>query len=127
VLATSGSEPVAEPLELRLVDRRQKHHHRCLDDLVLQGSDAERPLSAIRLGNVSAAGWQRSVCACMNAGVEVHEVGLEVLRKAIPCQVIDAWSGTSREAEKPGSQDVDIDVVQERRELLLLVPGDSFS
>jgi hypothetical protein len=63
----------------------------------------------------------------MNAGVEVDEVGLEVLRIAIPCQLIHAWSGASREAEKPRPQDVDIDMVQERRELLLFVPGDSFS
>jgi hypothetical protein len=63
----------------------------------------------------------------MNAGVQVHEVGLEVLREAIPCQVIDARSRSSREAEKPGSQDVDVDMVQERRELLILVPGDGVS
>jgi hypothetical protein len=37
----------------------------------------------------------------MNARVEVHKVGLEVLRVAIPCQLIDARSGTSLEAEKP--------------------------
>jgi hypothetical protein len=101
VLAPPGSEPVAEAQERRLKDRRQEHHHRCLDDLVLQGRDAERPLSAIRLGDVPAAGWQRSVGACMNAGVEVDEVGLEALRVAIPGQLIDAWGCASREAEKP--------------------------
>src|SRR4029077_17387364 len=46
VLIALRSEPVAEPQELRLIDRRQDCHH--LDDLVLQGSDAERPLPAIR-------------------------------------------------------------------------------
>jgi hypothetical protein len=43
VLIALRSEPVAEPQELRLIDRRQDCHHRRLDDLVLQGSDAERP------------------------------------------------------------------------------------
>src|SRR5208337_5131363 len=55
VLATPGSEPVAKPQELRLVDRRQDRHHCRLDDLVLNGGDAERPLSAIRLRYVSPA------------------------------------------------------------------------
>jgi hypothetical protein len=33
-------EPVAEPQELRLVNRRQDRNHRRLDDLVFQSSDA---------------------------------------------------------------------------------------
>ena len=47
------SEPVAEPQELRLANRRQD----CLryglpDDLVLNGRDAERSCPAVGLGNV---------------------------------------------------------------------------
>ena len=40
VLAASGSEPVTKSQELRLVDRREEGDHGCLDDLVLDGSDA---------------------------------------------------------------------------------------
>jgi hypothetical protein len=54
VLPAPGSEPVAEPQELRLVDRREDCDHRCLDDFIFQGSNAERPLFAIRLGYVFA-------------------------------------------------------------------------
>ena len=61
VLAAPGSEPVAEPQELRLVDRREDCNHRCLDDFVFQGSNAERPLFAIRLGYVFATRWQCSI------------------------------------------------------------------
>ena len=42
--------------ELRLVDRREEGDHGCLDDLVLDGSNAERPLSAIRFRYVLPAG-----------------------------------------------------------------------
>ena len=42
VLAASGPEPIAEPQELRLIDRRQDRHQCGLDDLVLQCRDAER-------------------------------------------------------------------------------------
>ena len=58
VLAAPGSEPIAEPQKLRLVDRREDRNHRCLDDLVLQGGDAERPLFAIRLRYVLPTRWQ---------------------------------------------------------------------
>src|SRR5512133_3747298 len=55
MLVTLRSETVAEAQELRLIDRRQDCHHRSLDDLVLNCSDAERPLSAIRLRYVLPA------------------------------------------------------------------------
>ena len=61
VLTTLRSEPVAEPQELRLVDRRQDRNHRRLDDLIFQCSNADRPLSAICLWNISPARWQRSI------------------------------------------------------------------
>src|SRR5262249_20742331 len=61
VLAASGSEPIAEPQKLRLVDRREDRNHRSLDDLVFQGRDAERPLFTIRLGYVPSTRWQCSV------------------------------------------------------------------
>jgi hypothetical protein len=37
--SADGSEPVAMPKELRLVDWRQDCHHRRLDNLVLDGGD----------------------------------------------------------------------------------------
>ena len=49
VLAAPGSEPIAEPQELRLLDRRKDRHHRRLDNLVLDCGDAERPSPAIGL------------------------------------------------------------------------------
>src|SRR5215467_7473414 len=57
MLAALRSEPIAEPQELRLVDWRQDRNHRRLDDLIFQCSDAERPLSAICLWNISSARW----------------------------------------------------------------------
>src|SRR5215469_8313648 len=91
VLAAPGSEPIAEPQELHLVDRREDRHHRCLDNLVLDCCDAERPLPAICLRYVLPARWQRSIRPCVDAGVEINEVGLEVLRVLVPCHLIDTW------------------------------------
>src|SRR3974377_2113344 len=61
VLAAPGSEPVAEPQELRLVDRREDRNHRCLADFIFPRSKSERPLFAIRLGYVFATRWHCSI------------------------------------------------------------------
>jgi hypothetical protein len=55
VLSPSGSKPVREAEEVRLVDGVQNLHHRALDDLVLQRRDAQRPLPAIGFRNVGAS------------------------------------------------------------------------
>src|ERR1700721_3775954 len=69
MLVALRSEPVAEAQELRLVDRRQDCRHRSLDDFVLYGSDAERPLSAIRLRYVLPARRQRSIRSCVAGSI----------------------------------------------------------
>src|SRR3984893_11995828 len=91
VLIALRSEPVAEPQELRLVDRRQDCHHRRLDDLIFQCSDAERPLAALRLRNISPTRWQRSIRSCLDARTEIREVLLEAFRVLGPCHLVDTW------------------------------------
>ena len=54
VLAASGSEPIREPEKLFLVDRIQHRDRRPLDDLVFERGDRQRPLSPIRLRNISS-------------------------------------------------------------------------
>src|SRR6267154_5540600 len=71
MLVALRSETVAEAQELRLIDRRQNCHHRSLDNLVLYGSDAERPLSAVRLRYVLPARRQRSIRSCVDASMQV--------------------------------------------------------
>jgi hypothetical protein len=90
VLAASGSEPVTKSQELRLVDRREEGDHGCLDDLVLDGSNAERPLSAIRFRYVLPAGWQRSIRSGMDPCVKIGKVGLQICRVLVPRLAIDA-------------------------------------
>src|SRR5207248_8668201 len=116
MLATSGPQPVAEPQELLLVDRRKERHQRCLDDLVLDGGDAERPLFAVRLRYVPPARGQCPIGAPMDARAQISEISVEVCRVALPCHAVDTWSGALLHEHSP--QDVDRDVVQERCELL---------
>src|SRR5208283_2621916 len=114
-------EPVAEPQELRLVDRRQARRHRRLDNFVLQRSNTQRPTPPIRLRNIPSTGGQRSICSHMHAYVKVLEVCLQALLVLRPCQPIDAWRGGLLQSEEPRSQNIDADMMQER------VPGYSLS
>src|ERR1700687_4236353 len=114
MLATPGSEPIAEAQELRLVDWREDCHHRRLEDFVLDRGNAERPLLlAVRLQDVPPAGGHRSILPCMDPCVEIGEVGLEIYRVLVPRHSIDAWCGALLQAEEAPPQDVDADVVQE--------------
>src|SRR4029077_927682 len=115
VLIALRSEPVAEPQELRLIDRRQDCHHRRLDDLVLQGSDAERSLSSIRLRNISPTRWQRSIRSCLDARTEIREVLLEAFRVLGPCHLVDAGRGELLQPEEARPQNIDGEMMQERR------------
>ena len=112
VLTALRSEPVAEPQELRLIDRRQDCHHRRLDDLILQSSNAERPLSTIRLRNVSSTRWQRSIRSCLDASVEVREVLLEAFRVFDPRHLVDTRRSGLVQFEEARTQNIDVELMQ---------------
>jgi len=127
MLGALWSETVAEAQELRLIDRRQDCHHRSLDDLVLYGSDAERSLSAIRLRYILPARRQRSIRSCVDASMQVQEICLKVLCVFAPRHLIDTWRCGLLQSEEARPQDINVDVMQERRQLVLSVPDDGFS
>ena len=127
VLAAPGPESVAEAQELRLIDRRQDHDHRRLDNLVLDRGDAQRPLPAVRLRNVRPAGRQRPVRSGVDASMEIAKVLFATFLVHVPRHRIDARCRSPFQGEERGAEQVDGDVVQERCQLFLLVPGDRFS
>src|SRR5690606_13357810 len=56
MLAPSGTEAVAKPEEVLLVDAFQHRPGRLLDDFVLQGGDSQRTHPAVRLRDVAPLG-----------------------------------------------------------------------
>jgi hypothetical protein len=126
-LVTPRPEPVTETQKLRFIDRCQDCNHCRLDDLVLQSGDAERPLSAIRLRYVRPARWQRSIRSCVNTSVKICEVGLDVLHVVGPRHLVDTRRSGPLQIEEARPQNIDADVMQERRQLALSVPGDGIS
>ena len=59
--------------------------------------------------------------------MEIREVLLKVLRVLDPCHLVDARHGGLLQTEEARPQNIDRDVMQERRQLVLSVPGDGFS
>ena len=55
------------------------------------------------------------------------EVCLKVLCVLDPRPLIDTWSCSLLQSEETCPQDLNVDVMQERRQLVLSIPGDGFS
>ena len=127
MLAAPRSEPIAEPQELRLVDRREDGHHRRLDDLVLDGGDAERSQFAIGFRDIDPSRWQRPVRSPVNARMQISEVSVKVCCIVTPRHLIDADRRCLLQLEEGRPQSFDGDVVEERCELLLRVPEHGFT
>jgi hypothetical protein len=55
--------------------------------------------------------------------MQISEVSIKVCRIVTPCQSVDARCSLLLDIKEGPSQNVDADVMQERCQLLLLVPG----
>ena len=81
VLRATRPEAVREVVKLLLVDLADHHRHRALQDLVLEGRDADRTgLRPIALRDVHPPHRRRPVLPGLRAVEERLEVGLQVLR-----------------------------------------------
>src|SRR5437660_6015332 len=93
-----------------------------LGDLVLQTGDAERPLPPVRLGDVCPARWLCSIRPAVQPPVQVLEIHLQILPVGLPRGAVHPWRRLGSQPQIGLPEALDRDVVQERRELHLLVP-----
>jgi hypothetical protein len=63
----------------------------------------------------------------MDACMQAHEACLKVLCVFGPRHLVDTWRCGLLQSEEACAQDVNVDVMQERRQLVLFVPDDGFS
>src|ERR1700716_1301489 len=122
VRATPRPEPIRDAEELFLVDRVQQRDNSPLDDLVLQGSDRERALPAIRLGDVHPPAWPRPIRSTLDPVVQIFEIALELCLVVLPHQPVHSRCRVHLELVERLREEIDADVVEERNELLLLHP-----
>ena len=58
--------------------------------------------------------------------MQAQEVCLKVLCVFDPRPLINTWGCSLLQSEEAPAQDLNVDVMQERRQLVLSVPGDGF-
>jgi hypothetical protein len=127
VRAPPGPGPIGKTEEVFLVDGVQHLGHSSLEDLVLQGGDAERALAPVGFGDVRPAGRLRPVRPGVHPAVQVLEVGLQVLAVGSPRQPVHSRGRFRADGPVGLAQAGDIDVVQQGREPCVLVPSCYFA
>src|SRR4029450_9462873 len=120
VLASPGPEPIRESEEVLLIDRVQHCEPRPLDDLVFEGGNRERALSAIRLRYVPPPGRKCPIRSPVDSHMQVRELALKVCLVVLPRRAIYAGSRIPFESEERDPEQIDADVVEERCEPFLL-------
>ena len=90
VLAAPGPESIGEAQEVDFVDLVEHPHHGLLDDLVLQGRDAQRSLSSVGLRDEDATRRLRPVGALMDPAMEIAEPIFEVDVVLLPGYAVDS-------------------------------------
>ena len=86
--AASRPETVGKAQEIHLIDRVEYLDDGPLNDLVLQRSDAERPRPPVRLRDVHPPRRFHPVTPCMQPGVQITEVALQLLPVGRPCHTV---------------------------------------
>src|SRR3954452_18302058 len=121
--AAPRPEAVAEPQEVGLIDGSQHLGHRPLDNLVLQGGDAERAAAAIWFRDIRAAYRLGPVLPAVNPLMPLPEIGLQVLLILIHRHPIHPGTGRAPLPPERSLERGDVDVVQQCREPCLARPS----
>jgi hypothetical protein len=124
---TPRPEPVGEADKVHLVYGVEHLDHGPLEDLVLQGRDAERALAPVGFRDVHPARRLRPVAPCVQPPVQVLKVGLQVLAVVCPRHPIHSRSRLGAQFLVGGAQARKVDVVQESGEPCILVPSCCFA
>ena len=119
VLATTRPEAVAETEEVFLIDLVQHRCGRPLDQLVFKGRNGQRALPPVRLRNIPSPGRQRAICPSLNPVVQIRNLAIKVCLVGSPSHPIHPGSGLALEGVERHPEGFRVDVMEERRELLL--------
>jgi hypothetical protein len=112
MLAASWSKSVRKAKKVLLVNRIEHLHHGSLDDFIFQRSNPKRPFSPILFLDELTPRGQRPIGAAMNASMQIHKLGFQVLPILAPRGAIHSWSRISLELEIRRSQQIDRHVMK---------------
>ena len=95
MLASPGTEPIGEPQEVLFIDLVEDRNHCVLDDLVLQGCNAQGALSSIRFGDVGSLGRLRPIRSLVYSTMQVLQSFIQVGLVFLPRDSIHSWCSIS--------------------------------
>src|SRR5579863_2158383 len=116
VLATPGAEPVGEPQEVLFVNLVEDRHYGLLNDLILQGCDAQGAFPSIGFRNVGSLGRLRSIRSPMDSAVKVRQFLIQVRFVLAPRHTVYSRCSFPLQGVKAVPQQIDGDVVEQRSE-----------
>src|SRR5262249_52486997 len=117
VRGATGTKAIREVVELLLVDLPDHHRHRTLQDLVLEGRDADRTgFRTVSLRDVHSPHRRRPVPAGLRALEKRLEVVLQSLRVLLRAHSVDARGTVLSRATIGLTHPVHVDVVRQRLE-----------
>src|SRR5207249_10967145 len=111
-------------LFVNLVEDR---HHRSLDQLILQGCDAQGTLPPISFRDVGSLGRLRSIRSPMDAAMQVRQFLLQVRAVLLPGHAVDSGRRLALQRVVAVPQQLDRNVVEQRREPRPLIPPCCFT
>ena len=92
------------------------------DDLVLQGDNAKRSCSPIRLRDFNPQRWERSIRSAVHTVMECVQMHVQFLAVCLPGHPVNSGRRVRVQSMKSPSQDLHRDMVQKRREAFLRIP-----
>ncbi len=124
---TPRPKPVRESQEVLLVNLFEDPHHRLLNDLVLQGGDAQRTSPPVGLRDVDSSRGLSPVRASMDTTVKIGQPILQVLLVLPPCHPVHSGRGLPLKGIEALPKKRYRDMVKQGREANLLIPSRGFA
>src|ERR1035437_821766 len=122
VLTALRPEPIGEPQEVLFVNLVEDRHYRVLNDLILQGCDAQGTLPSIGFRNVGSPGRLRSIRPAMDAAMQVRQLLIQVRLVLLPGHTVDSGRCISLQSVVAVPQQLGRDMVEQRGKPRPLVP-----
>jgi len=90
VLTAPRPEAIGEPQKVLFVNLIEHRHYGLLDDLILQGGDAQGTLLSIGFRDVGSLGSLRSIRSSMDSAMQVRQLLIQVRLVLLPGHAVDS-------------------------------------
>ena len=127
MLAAPGPEPVGEPQKILFVNLVEDRHYGLLDDLILQGCDAQGTLPSIGFRDVGSLGRLRAIRSPMDAAMQVRQLLIQARLVLLPRHAVDSGRRFPLQRVVALPQQLGRDMVEQRGEPRPLVPTCCFT